>query len=210
MGGEPGNPGQGAGDAGAPGPGVDPVPGEVDGRGFRAGLVQAVRDAGAPLALLDGEQLALGIDAGLEPRQAVEQARRVGRPRGAVNKRTGKVRDWLLARYAHPLEHLASIYSRPVDALASELGCSKLEAMQLQTRAAVELAPYIEGKQPVTLDVATRNDLVLIVPGLNAPAGAPGQLIEAVASGAIDPLALPDFDDFQADPTRPVTREGEE
>lgn len=182
---------------------------QLDGRGYRAGLQAAVREAGPPLALLDAEQLGLGLDAGLRIAQAVDQARRAGRPRGAANKRTGKVRDWLLSKYAHPLEHLAATYSRPVDVLAAELGCTKLEAFAHQLRAAVELAPYMEGKQPVTLDVAMRNDVTLIIPGMNAPLGDPRAIAALAAAGAIDPALLPDFADFQALPAQDDAQAGE-
>ncbi len=56
-----------------------------------------------------------------------------------------------------------------MDVLAAELGCTRLEALQLQQRAAAELMPYFEGKMPVTIDMTARSDVHLVVPGLNAP-----------------------------------------
>ena len=80
-----------------------------------------------------------------------------GRPAGAVNRRTAAMADWLLKRYPSPLQALAETYSRRVHDLAEELGCSRLEAFQLQLRAAVELAPYLHGKMPVSIDLNASN-----------------------------------------------------
>lgn len=138
-----------------------------DGEGFSSAVAEAVAEAGQlPFAPI--EQLSLlGDDAA----QAVSEWRRRGRPAGARNKRTGEIRAWLLSRYAHPLEVLAATYSRPVDVLAAELGCTKADAAALQIKCAVELAPYIEGKMPVAIDLAVRSDISLVIPGLNAPIG---------------------------------------
>ena len=75
-----------------------------------------------------------------------------GRPKGAPNKRTAETVRYLLSRYAHPLEVLAQIYSRPVDVLATELDCSLLEAAQMQVSAAKEVAPYVAQKLPTQVD----------------------------------------------------------
>ena len=80
-----------------------------------------------------------------------------GRPAGAVNKRTAAMADYLLKRYPSPLQALAETYSRSVHDLAAELGCSRLEAFQLQVRAATELAPYRHGKMPVSIDLNSNN-----------------------------------------------------
>jgi len=75
-----------------------------------------------------------------------------GRPKGSPNKRTAAMVAYLTTRYAHPLEVLAQIYSRPVEVLAAELGCKKHEAMALQVSAAKEVAPYVSQKLPTLVD----------------------------------------------------------
>ena len=135
---------------------------------------EIVADEAAPmLPLLDAGQLAEagGVAGGIA--RAADQARRgPGRPRGAMNKRTAKVRDYLLSRYVHPAEALAQAYSRPVDVLAVELGCSKLEAFQAQMRAAAELLPYIESKMPVAVSGDIRGQVVMTIGGLTGAEGA--------------------------------------
>jgi hypothetical protein len=117
--------------------------------------------------LADPEQLALLVDeTGSPGSAAIELERRGrGRPRGSLNRRNAKFRDQILALYPHPAEALARAYSTPVEQLAAQLGCTKLEAAQIGIRAAAELLPYIEGKAPISVDVRRRNDVVLIMPG---------------------------------------------
>lgn len=137
--------------------------------GLSGALARDVEEAGPLLPLADAEQLALGIDAGLDRVQAVGQARSVGRPRGAMNRRSAEFRRWYLEKFPHPLEAMGQALARPVDVLAAELGCSRLEAFQTQMQAARELAPYLEGKMPVAVDVRMASDLRLFIPGINAP-----------------------------------------
>jgi hypothetical protein len=141
------------------------------GLGTRTGIRAAVMDAGPLLPLRDTEQLELlREEAGQGTAQSTHvalAARGRGRPVGARNKRTEEVRSYLLSRYSHPLEVLAQIYSRPVDHLAAELGCTKKEAAFLQVRAAAEVAPFLEGKMPVSIDLTTRGDFNLLIPGIN-------------------------------------------
>lgn len=122
------------------------------------------------LALLaDPEQLELirdqvpGRDAGVAVQLAERRGR--GRPAGSRNKRNAKFRDQILALGPHPAIALQRAYSTPVDVLAKQLDCSRLEAAQLGIRAAAELLPYIEGKQPVTVDIREKHDVVLVMAG---------------------------------------------
>lgn len=74
-----------------------------------------------------------------------------GRPRGS-----GAAADWrryMLERYRSPLVVLAETYSRDVGQLASELGCTRLEAFDRQLRAAIEAAGYLHSKAPASLQV---------------------------------------------------------
>lgn len=128
--------------------------------------------------LADPEQLnLLAEETGSAGAAVIEHERRGrGRPKGALNRRSAKFRDQILALYPHPAEALARAYSTPVDQLAAQLGCTKHEAAQLGIRAAAELLPYIEGKAPISVDIRRRNDVVLIMPG----AGSTEEEIEAI------------------------------
>ena len=139
--------------------------------GISGALARDVAAAGPLLPLADGEQIALALGDGADRAVAVAEARRIGRPRGSTNRQTAEFRRFYLSRYAHPLEVLGQLITRPVEAVRAELGCTALEAMQLQVRAASELAPYIEGKMPVSVDLVQRSDVRLFIPGVNAPAG---------------------------------------
>jgi hypothetical protein len=132
----------------------------------------------------DPEQLELirdatpGRDAGTAV--AVERRRGRGRPPGALNKRNAKFRDQLLSLAPHPALALARAYSTPVETLAAQLGCTLLEAAQLGIRAAAELLPYVESKQPVDVNLQRRNDVVLIMPG----AGVSPEQLDRIAGEA--------------------------
>lgn len=89
--------------------------------------------------------------------------RGLGRPKGALNKTTQWWRDRLLGKYGSPLEHLASIYARPVGLLAKEIGCDLFEALKLQMLAAKELAPYVHQKLPVQVDLGDKGLVNLII-----------------------------------------------
>jgi hypothetical protein len=145
--------------------------GDVDGSGLRTGIRTAIASAGPLLPLRNVEQLELlqGQSANdtIFTAALASAPRDRGRPAGTRNKRTAEVRSYLLTRYAHPLEVLAQIYSRPVDLLAKELGCTKKEAAFLQVRAAGEVAPYVEGKMPVAIDLTAKGDFNLLIPGVN-------------------------------------------
>jgi hypothetical protein len=153
------------------------------GDGIGAALAQAMAEAGAlvepapvQVALPLGDAEAIEAARDLRPDRdaghAVQAVRKAGRPKGASNKRTGQLRDYLLSRYAHPLEVLAQAYSRPVETLAAELGCSKVEAFGLQVRAAAELAPFIESKMPVAVGIDARGTVQLVIHGGEAAGGA--------------------------------------
>lgn len=141
------------------------------GAGLRTGIRTAIVEAGPLLPLRDAEQLDLlreEADASATSSSHVALAPRGrGRRPGARNKRTEEVRGYLLSRYAHPLEVLAQIYSRPIDALSAELGCTRKEAAFLQVRAAAEVAPFLEGKMPTQIDLSTTGDFNLLIPGVN-------------------------------------------
>jgi hypothetical protein len=160
--------------------------------GIAAVVADAIDQAGPPpapqplLPLLDAHEIEAARDQGASIGKAVaEQARRPGRPRGALNKRTAAFREAILARYAHPAEALAAAYSRPVDTLAAELGCTKLEAFGLQIRAAGELLPYIESKMPVAVGVQAEGQIRFVLAADNG-----AQVIDGGQLTGLDALAM--------------------
>jgi hypothetical protein len=141
-------------------------------------------------ALPDAEQLELirdvvpGRDAGTAVALAERRGR--GRPPGALNRRNAKFRDQLLAMShgMHPALVLARAYTTPVEQLAATLQCSRAEAFGFQLRAATEVLPYMEGKQPVQVELHRRSDVVLIMPG----GGLSGDVIDALAIEASEAM----------------------
>jgi hypothetical protein len=111
-----------------------------------------------------------------------------GRPKGSPNKRTAAMVAYLTSRYAHPLEVLAQVISRPVADLAKEIGTSKADAFAFQIQAAKELAPYVAQKLPTLVDFkgdlsvsegTTRGEILAEIAKLAAEAGV---TIEGVAN----------------------------
>jgi hypothetical protein len=153
-----------------------------------AGELNQARDTAL---LADPEQLELirdqvpNRDAGTAV--AIAERRGRGRPPGSLNRRNQKFRDQLLALAPHPALALARAYSTPVETLAAQLGCSKLEAAQLGIRAAAELLPYVEGKQPISVDVRQRADVVMIMAGgPNVPGSTLDAIAEEVNAGLVE------------------------
>ncbi|MFN3991222.1 MAG: hypothetical protein ACK4IS_13300 [Erythrobacter sp.] len=97
--------------------------------------------------------------------QAVREHRRRegkgGRKKGSQNRRNAEFRKFVLASGGHPGIFLQRVYDRPTDLLAAELGCTHKEALDRQIRCASELMPFVEGKQPATVNLAVRGDMVL-------------------------------------------------
>lgn len=113
-----------------------------------------------------------------------------GRPRGAVDRSASDWRAYFLTRYRSPLHMLAEVAGRPTLQLAEELGCTLLEAMQLQMKAAAELAPYLHSKAPVALQVdgqAVAPVVVAITPAmatrLGMPSGTMHEVVEEQGPG---------------------------
>lgn len=121
----------------------------------------------------------------LAVREHRRRAGKGGRKKGSRNKRTEEFRRLVLASGGHPGLFLQRIYDRPTELLAEELGCSKREALDRQIRAADTLMPFIEGKQPVSVNLAVRGDMVLSA---------------AMGTGLFDDLEDLDGDDLGDDP----------
>ena len=133
--------------------------------GARAEALSAAMQAAETTGVADEpEQLAL---LPLMPAEDLAQAAPVkerrgpGRPKGSVDRRTAEWRDYVLRRYPHPLVALAESWSRPVEVLAKELGCSRLEAFQEQRHAVVAALPYLVRRMPQEVDVSGQGVLPL-------------------------------------------------
>lgn len=125
-----------------------------------------------------------------------------GRPPGSRNKRNASVAAYFVGKYGHPLDVLGEIMSRPLDVLIDEMEAAQggdakhkpvraIDAMRLKLEAANAAAPYIEGKQPVSVEVTRRKDLVLVVPGLSMTGEGDAEAVRAAIEehgiAAIDP-----------------------
>lgn len=104
-----------------------------------------------------------------------------GRRPGALNKRSKDLAKWFIGRYGDPIGVLGEIMNTPPDLLyqqmvAAQGGESKskritgADAFRLRNEAAKEVMPYIHGKQPLRVDVNSRADVILNIPGLTDPA----------------------------------------
>jgi hypothetical protein len=125
-----------------------------------SGIERAIGDAvkadePAPAAAqlaLPGLPLEAKGEPARDPAGGIEQGKG-GRPKGALNRRTEEFVEFILRRYRSPLIALAETYSRSVEELRLELGCTKLEAFQLQQAAAINLAPYVHQKLPQAVQI---------------------------------------------------------
>lgn len=141
-------------------------------KGYGAGIAQAL-DAAGPLEIAAPRQEQLPLPSTAEPdaqpaaAEAQPAARGAGRPAGSPNRRTAEIRDYLLAKYPHPLIGLCEMYARDTKALAQHLDCSPLEALKVQQSAALGALPYLEAKMPQAVDVNANGSLTLVLEGFN-------------------------------------------
>lgn len=148
-------------------------------------MADETEDAALPLFPSEGLP-ALPADE-VARRQAIRAGNRgLGRPKGAVNRRTEMWAQHLLGRGASPLLMMQETYLRPVADLARELGCTLLEAFELQLKAAIELAPYLHGKMPVAIDLTTRGLVHLTIEDGQGAAGAEAELFGTIVENQGD------------------------
>lgn len=104
-----------------------------------------------------------------------------GRPPGSRNKRNVKFAQYFTQKFGDPLDVMGEIMAMPLDALlehmeAAQGGDAKhkpvraIDGIRLKLEAANLAAPYVRGKQPISVEVTDRKDMVLLVPGLNVSA----------------------------------------
>lgn len=87
------------------------------------------------------------------PLPAAMARRKVGRPKGARNKRDAETVAYLHAVGIEPLLGFATIVGRDTKALAKEMGCKPLEALDRQIRCLKHLAEYMHSKKPVGVTI---------------------------------------------------------
>lgn len=92
-----------------------------------------------PLFALPGR--AAPIDA--PARERAIEARKRGRPPGAVNRSTKELREYLLRRGVNPLQAMMEWALHSPESLSRELGCTPLEAFDRLKSLWEALAPYI-------------------------------------------------------------------
>lgn len=160
----------------------------------KSGLPQ-VLDAVRPQDQAPGEEAEqldlLGMP---DPRFGVVAERKPGpgRPPGSRNRRTEAWAQFLLARYASPLEVLAQIATSSVEELHKRLGCSPLEALQEKRLAAIGLLPYLHQRQPIAVDLNSRQVVHLSIHDAG-PAPAESLAVEIV--GIVENQELSEGDD---------------
>lgn len=147
------------------------------------GLAGAIMGAGrgaAPEPFPTTEQLDLIADGTVQGKNGLERLRiarrrhQRGRPPGAKNKRNGRVADWFIATYGDPLSAMGQIMAMPPDALmqlltelqgndAKHKPLRAVDVIRLKLEAAAHAAPYIHGKQPITMEVNGKRDLFVVM-----------------------------------------------
>ena len=106
-----------------------------------------------------------------------------GRPKGARNKSTEQLREYIARQYKHPLIVLAEMWSRTPKELAEEMGLYELkvvsygdgggshvekylatgEAARLQQQAMIAALPYLAQKMPIAIEQKIKQMGVLLL-----------------------------------------------
>lgn len=125
-----------------------------------------------------------------------------GRRPGSRNRANVKFAAYFINKFGDPLDVMGEIMVMPLDVLidhmeAAQGGDAKhkpvraIDAMRLKMDAAAQAAPYVRGKQPISVEVTDRKDLVLVVPGLSVGGGHDAETIRSAIEehglAAIDP-----------------------
>lgn len=124
--------------------------------------------------------LADGHAKGLKGVDRLRHARRSkgpGRPPGAQNRRNQKLSAYMIDRYGDPLSVAGELYSMPLDELyrlmdelqggdAKHKPLRAIDVIRVKLEAARDAAPYVHGKQPVSIEVSRRKDGILVFEGM--------------------------------------------
>lgn len=127
----------------------------------------------------------LGREVG--PVAVLQEARRRGRPKGVRNRRTDDFRKFILGFGQHPAVTLMQIQSTPAEVLVERSAAMDPpkrrmtigDAEQLRVRCAESLLPYIEGKQPVRVDMSFSGVADLIIEGVTHSSDEMADILEA-------------------------------
>lgn len=127
----------------------------------------------------------LGREAG--PIAVLNEARKRGRPRGVRNRRTDDFRKYILGFGQHPAITLMQIQSTPAEVMVERSAAMDPpkrrmtigDAEQLRVRCAESLLPYIEGKQPVRVDMSFSGVADLIIEGVTHTSDEMADILDA-------------------------------
>lgn len=141
----------------------------------------------------------LGRQAG--PVAVLQEARRRGRPKGVGNRRNDDFRKYILGFGQHPAITLMQIQSTPAEVLVERSAAMDPpkrrmtigDAEQLRVRCAESLLPYIEGKQPVRVDMSFSGVADLFIEGVTHTAEEMADIMDAEFA------PVPDSDDVDDD-----------
>ncbi len=158
--------------------------------------VPDLAEADAYVSLPDAaEILQLQMANGGDLSRAIQEHRRQkgagGRKPGSKNRSNLDFQRYLLQFGPQPGVTQMRMLARPVEQLAAELGCSKLEAARLQIACDDNLLPYFASKMPVAVDVRHQGDVTIVF----GEGGAPIDGGELVSEGGEDMLAGLSFAD---------------
>lgn len=94
---------------------------------------------------------------------------RIGRPKGARNRKSVDFEKWFhAAGFKDPAVLLAEIISADALALGRAASIKVAEALELQRKCATDLMPYLHGKKPIEIDlVDERLPSLFIISGDN-------------------------------------------
>jgi len=179
-------------------------------KGHNSAVETVLATLAAPPGAGDPEQLDIEDLLGLPPPPAPEpgaptpEPRRPGRPPGSRNKRTLDWINYLLSRYASPLEVLAQMTVARVEDLARDLHCTRLEAWQEKRHAAIGLAPFLHQRQPLAVNLTERRVVYLTIEATDTAPALTGE-------GMVIPVAIvPSDQRLSAPATTAVEREAVE
>ena len=167
--------------------------------GSKAGVAAAIDLAGGRDSLREAEDaraLAAGVQLPLLDDEVALEARmplreppgasgpKGGRPKGARNRSTRAVSEYLLERYGCPVEGALRVAMRPLGDLVAELvaiqranpsvkllskGQSLLDIARFQQACREAAAPYVRQRQPMAVEIDQRAQRVLIIGQPTAP-----------------------------------------
>lgn len=146
--------------------------------------------AAPPAPALPGLELEAEADA-YEPApdsMPFPQRKGPGRPKGSPNRRTAEFARYILTRHGDLLSGLAAVAFMPIDDLARDLGCTKLEAFDRWLKTREALLPYVHAKLPAEAVIKHETLPTLVIGELHVGTGGAVQLgAEGVRALSIGP-----------------------